>query len=100
MTGRGTAPPLANATLVRGRFPRSARPGEVMKRVDHHGNVTHYQTYAADGLPSKRVDLVGAPHGAVSTPHVVGYTRHTNPTTGETFVRAEPPRPAHPDELP
>ncbi len=91
---------LATATTVRGRFPKHGRPGEVMKRVDGQGNVTHYQTYAADGLPSKRVDLAGAPHGGVSTPHVVEYTRHTDPRTGATFVRPEPPRPATSDELP
>lgn len=101
MTGPSpTAALLATATLIRGRFPRVARSGEVMKRVDGQGRLTHYQTYDAGGLPLKRVDLVGAPHGGLSTPHVVEYTRHVHPTTGELFLRAGRPRPADPDELP
>ena len=98
--GAPVADLLAGATIVRGRFPRTGRPGEVMKRVDRQGNVTHYQTFGPDGLPSKRVDLVGSAHGGVSTPHVVEYTRHTDPRTGEMFVRADRPRPAKADELP
>jgi hypothetical protein len=55
-------------------------------RRDEEGQVTHYQVYGPDGLPVKRVNLVGRPHGGVPTPHVVEYRHDVNPATGETYV--------------
>ncbi|MBO9521051.1 MAG: hypothetical protein J7518_05890 [Nocardioidaceae bacterium] len=55
---------------------------------------------SADGLPLKRVDVVGRAHGGVETPHVVEYEQHVNPATGEAFVRpGSNVRPATPEEL-
>lgn len=92
--------PVANARTVSGRFPRSAGSREVLKRCDGQGWVTNYQVYGPDGLPIKRVDVVGRPHGGVDTPHVVDYQRHVDPSTGRVFVRPAPTvRPASREEL-
>lgn len=90
----------ANGQQVRGRFPDRAAPNQTLYRVDPNtGNITYYQTYDAAGLPLKRVDLVGATHGGIPTPHVQEYTRNVNPQ-GQTFVNKGPVRPARPDEIP
>ena len=76
-------------------------PNEVLARKGPSGNITNYQVYGEDGLPVKRVDVVGKPHGGVSTPHVVEFERHVNPVTGEQFVRpGKQVRPATPEEVP
>ena len=89
---------------VRGKFPEKAGPNEVLvRRHPDTGEVSYYQAYDADGLPLKRVDLDpgSKPHGGVPPPHVVEYTRHVNPQTGEVFVRKDRHvRPANPDEIP
>jgi hypothetical protein len=64
------------------------------------GTVTHYQVFDDLGRRVKRVDLVGAPHGGVPTPHVQEYVLNTNPATGQTFVNKGPVRPALPEEIP
>jgi hypothetical protein len=92
---------LAGARFVSGKFPREAGPNEVLARKGPSGNITNYQVYGEDGLPVKRVDVVGKPHGGVSTPHVVEFERHVNPVTGEQFFRAgKQVRPATPEEVP
>ncbi|MBD1935649.1 MULTISPECIES: polymorphic toxin type 24 domain-containing protein [Cyanophyceae] len=92
---------LDNGRQVRGNFPQTARPNEVLYREGSDGRVTHYQTYDQDGLPIKRVDLTGRPHGGVPTPHILEYTRNTDPATGRTFVnKPSQVRPATPDEIP
>ena len=93
---------LNNARQVRGPFPRTANPGETLVRRDPNTNApTHYQTYDWDGLPVKRVDLTGRPHGGIPTPHVVEFVRNVNPRTGEVFVRPNRlVRPARPEEIP
>ena len=95
---------IDGARVVRGDFPKTAGPGEVLvRRHPETGKVTYYQTYDADGLPLKRVDLDpgSRPHGGVPPPHVVEYTRHVNPETGEVFVRKDRHvRAANPDEIP
>lgn len=91
----------AQGRKVSGRFPEKASPSEVLYRSDSNGRVTHYQTYDEQGLPVKRVDLVGATHGTVETPHVVEFERHMNPRTGQTFItKGSSVRPAHPWEIP
>ncbi|MFI2364241.1 polymorphic toxin type 24 domain-containing protein [Promicromonospora sp. NPDC019610] len=91
---------LTGATVVSGRFPRSAGAGEILARRGADGKVTNYQVYGSDGLPLKRVDVTGKPHAGVATPHVVEFERHINPTTGETFIRPSATvRPATPEEL-
>ena len=92
---------MGQGRRVRGLFPENASPNEVLYRADSNGHLTHYQTYDVDGLPVKRVDLVGAAHGAIETPHVVEFERHVNPRTGQTHViKSRFVRPALPSELP
>ena len=93
---------LKGARVVKGRFPRTANPGETLVRRDPNtGAPTHYQRYDADGLPIKRVDLTGRPHGGVPTPHVLEFERNVNPKTGEVFVRPNRcVRAARPEEIP
>ena len=86
---------------VQGRFPTTPQtPNAVMYRMNNNGSITSYQVWAADGLPAYRVDVVGASHGNISTPHVVEFGRNTT-STGQVFV-AKPslPRPATSVEVP
>lgn len=90
-----------DAKRHRGKFPPTAGPNEVLYRANDDGQVTHYQKYDENGLPIKRVDVEGKSHGGVPTPHVVEFEQHTNPQTGETFIRApRTVRPAEPWEIP
>lgn len=93
---------LNNARQISGPFPRTAGPGETLvRRNPDTGAPTHCQTYDRDGLPVKRADLTGRPHGIVPTPHVVEFERHVSPDTGEVFVKAQRiVRPAKPEEIP
>lgn len=96
----GTRSAIQGSRIVSGRFPRNAGADDILVRRGADGGVTHYQTYGADGLPMKRVDITGRAHGGVDTPHVVTFERHVNPTTGEVFVRpGSTVRPATPEEL-
>lgn len=91
---------IAKSTVVSGRFPRTADQHAVLVRRSADGRITNYQVYGADGLPVKRVDVVGKSHGGVDTPHVVEFEKHVNPTTGEVFVRPNSTvRPATSEEL-
>jgi hypothetical protein len=57
--------------------------------------------YGPQGLPIKRVDLVGEAHGPVATPHVHDFDYNTNPSTGQVFPKKSTRvRSARPDELP
>ncbi|NYF11416.1 RHS repeat-associated protein [Leifsonia sp. AK011] len=94
---------LANATQVTGmRFAKEAAPNTVLYKTGSDGLVTSYQTYDSVGLPIKRVDLIGAPHNGIPTPHVQEFGRHTNPETGITYVTksGDDVRPAEPWEIP
>jgi hypothetical protein len=96
--GPGTV--ISGARVIHGRFPRTSAGARILARVGVDGLTTNYQVYDEGGFPAKRVDLVGRPHGGVQTPHVVEFERHTNPTTGETFVRPRRlVRPASPEEV-
>ncbi|CAO5187668.1 hypothetical protein FAIPA1_680002 [Frankia sp. AiPs1] len=84
-----------------GRFPERAGANDILYRASDDGTVTNYQVYDEDGLPVKRVDLQGRPHAGIPTPHVVEYNKHTNPSTGEIFVRpSRMVRPAENSEIP
>ena len=92
---------LSSGRQVSGRFPRTANADEVLFRRGADGSVTHYQVYGQDGLPLQRVDVTGASHAGVPTPHVLEFERHLNPATGQVFVRpADTVRPALPEEIP
>ena len=88
-------------TQVQGLFPTTPQiPNAVMYRADSNGAITSYQVWAADGLPAYRVDIVGASHGAVPTPHVTEFSRNTAPS-GQVFVgRPNTVRPATLKEIP
>ena len=85
---------------VRGKFPKQAAANEVLYRMDGNGNITHYQRYDSSGRPLVRVDLVGASHGGIPTPHVLEYNLNLNPQTGRVFVNRGITRPANPSEIP
>ncbi|GHD54181.1 hypothetical protein GCM10010317_037900 [Streptomyces mirabilis] len=94
---------LSNATPYSGRFPKSAKPNEVLVRRKDDGTVTAYAVYDDQGLPVKRVDVDpnSAPHGGVPAPHVLETHKNVNPKTGQTFLTWDKmPRPARADELP
>ena len=95
--------PLENATRTRGLFDvENGPPNGVLYRADNQGNITSYIVYDANGQALRRVDVRGAPHRGVPTPHVVEYTRNRLPD-GTVRVNSNtrlPPRPITPDEVP
>lgn len=103
----GTLPPardlIKNGKEFQGRrLPNQSTPNSVLyKRDPQTGNITNYTVYDDAGNAIKRVDLTGRSHGGVPTPHVVEYTVHRNPQTGQVFVRENRmARPATPEEIP
>jgi RHS repeat-associated protein len=94
--------PLENATQVSGRFNlENGPPGGTVFRADNKGNITSYATYDASGHIVKRVDVTGAAHNGIPTPHVLEYGRNTLPD-GSVRVQTPrtDPRPATPKEIP
>lgn len=94
--------PLENATQVCGRFSlENGPPNGTVFRADNQGNITSYATYDANGQIVRRVDVTGAAHNGVQTPHVLEYGRNTLPD-GSVRVKnpRSDPRPATPDEIP
>jgi len=93
---------LKSATQVRGKFPNTAKPREILvRRNPQTGRTTHYQVFAKDGMPEKRIDVAGRAHGGVPTPHVLEFERHTDPKTGRVFAKPKRTvRRAHSDEIP
>ncbi|WP_227741724.1 polymorphic toxin type 24 domain-containing protein [Pluralibacter gergoviae] len=96
--------PLERSTQVSGRFSfeNGSKNGAVY-RADNKRNITSYATYDSNGMIIKRVDVTGAAHGGVDTPHMIEYGRNTLPN-GQVRVQSPPskslPRPIRPDELP
>ncbi|WP_095632106.1 DUF637 domain-containing protein [Pseudomonas sp. PICF141] len=96
--------PLQSATQVSGRFILEGGPANgTMYRADNQGNITSYAVYDSSGMIVKRVDVTGAAHANVATPHVIEYTKNTLPD-GTIRVQSpstkSPPRPATLDEIP
>ncbi|BCK76870.1 outer membrane protein [Acetobacter aceti NRIC 0242] len=94
--------PLENATQTSGRFSLENGPANgSVYRADSRGNITSYATYDANGQIIKRVDVTGAAHNGVETPHVLEYGRNTLPD-GTVRVQSprKNPRPATLDEIP
>ncbi len=82
--------PLEHATQVSGRFKlESGPPNGTVFRADNQGNITSYATYDANGQILTRVDVTGAAHNGVPTPHVLEYGRNTLPNGS---VRVQTPR--------
>lgn len=94
--------PLEHATQVSGRFNLENGPANgTVFRADNQGNITSYATYDANGQILMRVDVTGAAHNGIPTPHVVEYGRNTLPDgTVRVHIPRTDPRPATPDELP
>ncbi|WP_413816589.1 polymorphic toxin type 24 domain-containing protein [Pseudomonas aeruginosa] len=51
----------------------------VLYRSDNKGNVTSYAVYDSTGMIIKRVDVSGASHANIPTPHVIEYGRNILP---------------------
>ncbi|MGF7109824.1 RHS repeat-associated core domain-containing protein [Treponema pedis] len=100
--------PLENATQVSGRFPLENGPiNGTLFRADNQDNVTSYAVYDDKGMIMKRVDVTGAAHRGVPTPHVIEYGRNTyTDSDGNTITRVQSPdtkarpRPATKEEIP
>ncbi len=92
---------LATGSRYQGHFPDTAAPNAVLYRQQQDGSYTSYQVYDANGFPVKRVDLTGAAHAGVPTPHVVEFQTNVNPRTDRAFVKPNKfVRQARPDEIP
>ncbi|MDT4993167.1 MAG: hypothetical protein QOH97_3059 [Actinoplanes sp.] len=52
-----------------------------------NGVVSNYAVYGPGGTIQYRVDLVGASHGGVDTPHYQPYEVNTNPKTGARYPK-------------
>ncbi|MCI0997981.1 DUF637 domain-containing protein, partial [Pseudomonas corrugata] len=96
--------PLEDATQISGRFKLDGGPANgTLYRADNQGNITSYAVYDSEGMILKRVDVTGAAHADVSTPHVIEYGRNTLPD-GTVRVQSPStklaPRPTTPDEIP
>ena len=100
--------PLENATQVSGRFSlEEGPPNGILFRADTQNNITSYAVYDNEGMIIKRVDVTGAAHRGVPTPHVVEYGRNTyTDSSGQIVTRVqspsskEAPRPATAEEIP
>ena len=96
--------PLEDATKVSGQFIlEGGPPNGTLYRSDNQGNITSYAVYGSDGMIMKRVDVSGAAHANVPTPHVIEYGRNILPD-GSIRVQSPssklPPRQATLDEIP
>ncbi|EPK8019643.1 VENN motif pre-toxin domain-containing protein [Providencia rettgeri] len=96
--------PLERAQQVSGRFQIENGPKNgTVYRADNQGNITSYATYDSNGMILKRVDVTGAAHGGIATPHVIEYGRNVLPN-GQVRVQSPStkalPRPVREDEIP
>ena len=106
-TGQPASPPILGTDVtqvgvqVSGRFPAMPQaPNSVRFRLDQAGNVSHYQVWGDDGLPAYRVDVQGAAHGGVPTPHTIHFPRNADPSGQVRANTPTRPIPALPLELP
>ncbi|WP_447754793.1 two-partner secretion domain-containing protein [Pseudomonas nicosulfuronedens] len=96
--------PLEQAVQVSGRFKLDGGPvNGTVYRADNQGNITSYAVYDSAGMIVKRVDVTGAAHANIPTPHVIEYGRNKLPD-GSVRVQSPStklvPRPAKSDEMP
>ena len=90
---------LANRTLYRRHGDNDPEDQRDRRRY------TSYVQYDERGGPIRRVDITGAAHGGVPTPHVLEYTRHERETPNGVLHQYGTPegnavRPAHYWEVP
>ncbi|MFE3038314.1 putative T7SS-secreted protein [Streptomyces canus] len=96
--GTGTGSGRGGLKLPKENGPKN---GTMYKTDPQTGKVTSYSTYDSEGRALKRVDLEGAAHNGVETPHVVEMVHNTNPKTGQVFVgESKDVRTAFPWEIP
>lgn len=96
--GTGTGSGRGGLKLPKDNGPKN---GTMYKTDPQTGEVTSYSTYDSEGRALKRVDLEGASHNGVETPHVVEMVHNTNPKTGQVFVgESKDVRTAFPWEIP
>ncbi|WP_409995888.1 polymorphic toxin type 24 domain-containing protein [Halomonas sp. DP4Y7-2] len=89
-------------TQLRGHFNlENGLPSGTVFRAVNQGNITSYAVYDANGMIVRRVDVTGAAHNGVQTPHVLEYGRNRFPD-GSIRVQSPraDPRPSTLDEIP
>ncbi|MEV4722274.1 RHS repeat-associated core domain-containing protein [Micromonospora humida] len=88
-----------------GRFPvggalDAGGPTNGILYRTQNGVISNYAVYDGDGVILRRVDLVGAAHGGVPTPHVQEFSRNVTPD-GRVFPQqSKIATPAGPGDLP
>jgi hypothetical protein len=91
---------LDAAPAWRGFFPLLGGPANgILVRRDSSGNPTNYAVYDNAGYIIKRVDLTGAAHGGLATPHTLYYKLNTSPG-GQLFPSEQLLQSSLPWELP
>ncbi len=94
--------PLENASKVSGNFKLESGPSNgTVYRADSQGNITSYATYDKNGRILTRVDVTGAAHNGIPTPHVLEYGRNKLPDGSiRVHTPRKDPRPATSQEIP
>ncbi|MCA2214141.1 hypothetical protein LDL48_14915 [Wangella sp. NEAU-J3] len=77
---------------TRGDFPvggavDAGGPANGVLYRTQNGAVSNYAVYDSDGIIKYRVDLIGASHKGVDTPHYQPYNVNTNPNTGAKYPK-------------
>lgn len=60
-------------------YSSTSTPNSIQYRMDTSGRMTNYIVYNRQGIPYKRVDLIGPAHGGVPTPHAIYFEAQTIP---------------------
>jgi hypothetical protein len=103
----GIPNPWANAQLwTQGQFPAGGAldaggpANGILYRANPEGAITSYAVYDGDGIILQRVDLIGAAHGGVETPHVQTFSRNVAPNGKIYPQQSKIATPTGPDDVP